>query len=138
MGSTFTTNITGSTVGAFAQGDHATASGTVNLHQGPLTQAQHLEHIARTAKKALADDEDRLEAMFYEALEKFLKQARVVQVAEKPNRRGPDRDGGDPGPGLGERSGKAVPQGLRVTQALAREPGDGRGGEEAAGRVTAA
>jgi hypothetical protein len=37
LGSTFNTNITGSTIGAVAVGDNVTASGTVTVHHGALT-----------------------------------------------------------------------------------------------------
>lgn len=121
VGSKFITNITGATIGAIATGDHAVATGHVTIHHGPLTQAQHLENI-KAAKKALADDEERLVAADYEALEKFLKQAREVQVES--------RELGEVQAELeaildrawAEYSGKALPQGLKVTQALAQNP----------------
>ena len=81
-GDIYRTQIDNSTVGALAVGAQAHATGTVNLHQGPLTQAQHLEHI-KAAKKALVDDEDRLEARVYQALEQFFKSARDVRVESR-------------------------------------------------------
>lgn len=82
MGSKFTTNITGSTVGAVAVGDHATATGTVHVGAaGSVTQAQHEEHVKR-AKKALVDDEGKLDELVHEALTQFLTLARKVQVEQ--------------------------------------------------------
>jgi hypothetical protein len=120
-GPSFVTNITGSTIGAVATGDHAIATGTVNLHQGPLTQAQHLEHI-KAAKKALADDEERLDASIVEALEKFLKSAREVKVEEKPMGEVQAEMEGILDRVWAEHQGKALPQGLKVTQTLAQSP----------------
>jgi len=82
MGSTFATTITGSTVGAVAVGDHATASGTVHVHHGQVTQAQHEEHV-RKAKKALIDDEGKLDELVHEALGQFLTLARKIQVEQQ-------------------------------------------------------
>jgi len=82
MGSTFTTTITGSTVGAVAVGDHATATGTVHVHHGQVTQAQHEEHV-RKAKKALIDDEGKLDELVHEALGQFLNLARKIQVEQQ-------------------------------------------------------
>ena len=80
MGPKFVTNITGSHVGAFAQGDGAVANGhvTIGAPRTP-TQEQHRAAI-KEAHKALLDDEDRLDAAVYKALERFLKLAREVQV----------------------------------------------------------
>jgi hypothetical protein len=82
VGSNFTTNVTGSTIGAVAVGDHATTSGTVNVHHGPLTQAQHEERIKR-AKKALVEDEDKLDELVHEALSQFLTLARKIRVEQQ-------------------------------------------------------
>lgn len=121
MGSTFTTTITGSTVGAIATGDGSVATGTVTVHQGPLTQAQHLEHIA-TAKKALADDETRLDASVVEALERFLKQARAVKVEARDLSELQREMHGILDQVWAEQTATALPKGLKVTEALAQSP----------------
>jgi hypothetical protein len=82
VGAKFTTTITGSTVGAMAIGDRATASGTVTLQQGSLTQEQHRASI-KDAQKALLDDEDQLDALVYETLGHFLRLAREIQVEQR-------------------------------------------------------
>jgi hypothetical protein len=86
MGSTFTTNITASTVGAFAQGDGAVATGHVTIGApGPLTQEQHKTAIS-AAQTALVHDQDALERIddrLYEALGQFLTLARKIQVEQQ-------------------------------------------------------
>ncbi|WP_437933818.1 hypothetical protein [Sorangium sp. So ce341] len=83
MGSKYTSNITGSNVGAVAVGDHAQATGTVNFGAtATLTQEQHRAAI-KEAQKALIDDEDKLEPLVYEALGQFLRLARDIQVEQK-------------------------------------------------------
>lgn len=122
MGSKFVTNISGSTVGAFAQGDHAVATGHVTIGAaGAPTQAQHQEHI-KAAKKALADDEERLEAKVYEALEKFLKQAREVKVEARPVAEVQDEIQGILDRIWAEQTTKTLPKGLNVTNAMAKSP----------------
>ena len=121
MGSTFTTTITGSTVGAIATGDGAVATGTVTVHQGALTQAQHLEHI-KAAKKALADDEEHLEARIYEALEQFLKSARDVKVESRAIGQVQAEMEEILDRVWAQQSAKALPKGLKVVEALAKSP----------------
>jgi hypothetical protein len=86
MGSKFTTNITGSTVGAFAQGNHAVATGTVTVGAaGSVTQEQHKAAMAN-AQTALVRDQDALERIddrLYEALGQFLALARKIQVEQQ-------------------------------------------------------
>ena len=86
MGSTFTTNITGSTVGALAQGDHSVATGHVTVGAaGTLTQEQHKTAIS-AAQTALVHDQDALERIddrLYEALGQFLTLARKIQVEQQ-------------------------------------------------------
>jgi len=65
-----------------AVGDHATATGTVHVHHGQVTQAQHEEHI-RKAKKALVDDEGKLDELVHEAFTQFLTLARKIQVEQQ-------------------------------------------------------
>jgi len=80
---TFTTNITGSTIGAVAVGDHATVTGTVHVGATrSVTQTRHEEHIKK-AKKALIEDEDRLDKLLYEVLWQFLILARKIQVEQQ-------------------------------------------------------
>lgn len=81
-GAKYTSNITGSTVGAVAVGKNATAHGTVNVHHGSPTQAQHVDNI-KAAQKALVDDEDRLDDLVREALSQFLRLARDIQVEQR-------------------------------------------------------
>lgn len=121
MGSTFTTNITSSTVGAIATGDHAIAAGHVTVHHEALTQAQHHEHI-KTAKKALADDEEQLAPAVYDALEKFLKQAREVQVESRSLDEVRAEMDGILDRVWADRHGNALPPGLKVTEALTKSP----------------
>jgi hypothetical protein len=118
-GSKYNSTITSSTVGAVAVGDHAVATGTVNIHQGALTQAQHLEHI-KAAKKALVDDEERLDAAVHEALARFLKLAGEVKVEPKAIDEVQDELEGILDRVWTER--KALPQGLEVAKALAKSP----------------
>ena len=86
MGSTFTTNITGSTVGAFAQGHGAVATGHVTIGATEsLTQEQHKTAIS-AAQTALVHDQDALEQIddrLYEALGQFLTLARKIQVEQQ-------------------------------------------------------
>lgn len=86
MASTFTTNITGSTVGAFAQGDNATATGTLHVGaSGSVTQEQHKAALAN-AQTALIRDQDALERIddrLYEAFTQFLTLARKIQVEQQ-------------------------------------------------------
>jgi hypothetical protein len=86
MGSKFTTNITGSTVGAFAQGDHAVATGTVTIGAaGSVTQEQHKAAVAK-AQSALVRDQDALERIderLHEAFTQFLTLARKIQVEQQ-------------------------------------------------------
>lgn len=86
MGSTFTTNITGSTIGAVAQGDGAAATGHVVVGAAASpTQEQHKTAISK-AQTALVHDQDALERIderLYEALGQFLTLARKIQVEQQ-------------------------------------------------------
>jgi hypothetical protein len=83
-GSTFTTNVTTSTIGAIATGDHAVATG----HIAPtslMTQEHHKAAITQ-AQNALNADQDALERIderLYEALGQFLRMARQIQVEQQ-------------------------------------------------------
>jgi hypothetical protein len=83
VGDRFTTNISNSNVGAAAIGAGAKATGSVTLPQdGAVQQAAYLEQLA-AARKALVDDEARLDELgdgLAEALGQFLKIARTIQV----------------------------------------------------------
>ncbi|WP_441292047.1 hypothetical protein ACSRUE_17930 [Sorangium sp. KYC3313] len=86
MGSKFTTNISGSTIGAFSQGDHAVVTGHVTGGAAiPFTQQQHKAAI-KDAQAALVHDQDALERIderLYEALNQFLTMARKIQVEQQ-------------------------------------------------------
>lgn len=86
MGDKFTTNITGSTVGALAQGRGAVATGHVTIGATEsLTQEQHKTAIS-AAQTALVHDQDVLEQIddrLYEALGQFLTLARKIQVEQQ-------------------------------------------------------
>ena len=83
VGATYVSHVTGSTIGAIAAGDHATATGTVHVGAaGSVTQAQHDENIKK-AKKALVDDEGLLDELVHEALTQFLTLARKIQVEQQ-------------------------------------------------------
>ncbi|WP_437968161.1 hypothetical protein WMF04_02180 [Sorangium sp. So ce260] len=80
---TYNSTFVGSTVGAVALGDHATATGKVDRSAASLTQERH-QAAVKEARKALLDDEDLLEAQVYEALTRFLISVREVQVEGLP------------------------------------------------------
>lgn len=81
-GAKYTSTITGSNVGAVAQGNHTSANGTASSQPGSLTQDQHRAALKET-QKALLDDEERLDTSAQQALEKFLRVAREIRVEDR-------------------------------------------------------
>jgi hypothetical protein len=82
MGHNYTTNITNSNIGAAAVGEGARATGTVTVETTTVSQADYQRQIDG-ARKALIDDEDKLNAIsegLSEALGQFLRIAREIQV----------------------------------------------------------
>ncbi|WP_437545665.1 hypothetical protein WME97_40120 [Sorangium sp. So ce367] len=84
MGNKYTITNTNSTVGAQGVGDNITVTGslTIGAPGGTVSQTQFDEHI-KAAKKALVDDEDRLDDLVREALTQFLTLARKIQVEQQ-------------------------------------------------------
>ncbi len=130
MGSTFTTNITGSTIGAFAQGDGAVATGHVVVGAaGTRTQEQHKTAISQ-AQTALVHDQDALERIddrLYEALGQFLTLARKIQVEQQSlaEVQAKMKETLDDVWAQQEAKGmklKLLPEGLGVVEALAKSP----------------
>lgn len=80
-GDKFSTNISGSTIGAIAVGKNATADGTVNIDHSRLTQVAHVAQV-KAAQKALVEDEESLDDLVREALTQFLTMARKIQVEQ--------------------------------------------------------
>jgi hypothetical protein len=79
----YTSNVTGSNVGALAVGDHAHAQGTVNVDR--VSQVEHVDRV-KAAQRALVNDQDALDQIdtrLYEALGQFLRLAREIQVEQK-------------------------------------------------------
>jgi hypothetical protein len=80
----YTSNITGSNVGAVGIGDQTRVEGSVNVG-APVTQTEHVKRI-KTAQHALLEDQETLKEMdarLYEALDQFLRMAREIQVEQK-------------------------------------------------------
>jgi anti-anti-sigma regulatory factor len=85
-GSKFDTNITGSNVGAFGQGDGATVTGTLNMASADTLTQEHHKAAITEAQTALIHDQDALERIddrLYEALGQFLTMARKIQVDQQ-------------------------------------------------------
>lgn len=78
--SKFTVNVTNSTVGAQAIGDHSSATAQLGPATAP-TQAAHVASV-KAAQKALVDDEDALEPLLHEVLGQFLRVAREIQIGQ--------------------------------------------------------
>lgn len=130
MGDKYKTTITGSTVGAFAQGDHAVATGHVTIGaSGSLTQEQHKTAIS-AAQTALVHDQDALERIddrLYEALGQFLTLARKIQVEQQSlaEVQAQMKATLDEVWAQQEAKGmkpKLLPKGLEVVEALAKSP----------------
>jgi hypothetical protein len=82
-GSKFNTTITNSNIKNFGQGDNVVVGDNASVGTvGNLTQAQHEEHI-KAARKALIEDEDKLDDLVREALSQFLTLARKIQVEQQ-------------------------------------------------------
>jgi hypothetical protein len=84
MGTKYTSNITGSTIGAVAVGSTSQATGTVTLGTSTLTQEQHRAAL-REAQSVLVHDQDvldQIDGRLYEALGQFLRLARDIQVEQ--------------------------------------------------------
>ena len=80
---TYNVSVSGPTVGAFAVGDHAVATGHVTVGApDAVTQEQHKAAI-KEAQKALVDDEDQCGPLVHDALGQFLRVAREVQVEQQ-------------------------------------------------------
>ena len=78
--SKFTVNVTNSTIGAQAIGDHSAATAQLGPAATP-TQAAHVASV-KAAQKALVDDEDTLEPLLHEVLGQFLRVAREIQIGQ--------------------------------------------------------
>ncbi len=83
MGDKYSVTNTNSTIGAQAVGDNAHAVGTVNTGEARVPSQAQLDQHLKDAKKALVDDEDRLDDLVREALTQFLTMARKIQVDQQ-------------------------------------------------------
>jgi hypothetical protein len=81
QGSKNIATITGSTLGAVAVGDGAVATNAIE-GSAAVTQEQ-LRSAVREAQIALLDDQDALDSRQYEALDKFFRVTRYLQVEQK-------------------------------------------------------
>lgn len=86
MGSKHVVTVSRSTIGAFAVGDQAHATGSVQVAMGDtMTQSQHRAAI-QDAQMALVKDQDRLgeiHALLFDALHQFLRLAREIHVEQQ-------------------------------------------------------
>jgi hypothetical protein len=130
VGSKFITNITGSVVGAVAQGDHTSATGAVHLGGAEaITQEQHKAAI-KDAQTALIHDQDSLERIddrLYEALSQFLLMARKIEIEQKSLGEIQARMKETLDEVWSQQAGKglrpqALPEGLKIVEALAKSP----------------
>jgi hypothetical protein len=80
--SKFTLTVTGSTIGAQALGDGASATGHVSLGRTMPSQEEHRANV-KAAQKALVDDEEALGPLLHEVLGQFLRIAREIQVGQE-------------------------------------------------------
>jgi len=85
MGSSYQITNTHSHVGALAVGEGASATGSVTVSGGVPTREEY-ENCLRAARKALVEDEDRLEGLsqgLSDALVQFLRLAREIQIDQR-------------------------------------------------------
>lgn len=80
--SKFSLTVTGSTIGAQALGDGASATGHVSLGSMMPSQEEHRANI-KAVQKALVDDEEALGPLLHEVLGQFLRIAREIQVGQR-------------------------------------------------------
>jgi hypothetical protein len=125
MGDKHSTTITGGIVGAIAVGQNSKAIGTVNVHQGPLTQEQHRAAI-KEAQKALVDDEEQLGPLLHEVLGQFLRMARDIQVEQQSLAQAQARMKSTLDEVWAQQAARglrpALPEGLKVVGELAKSP----------------
>ena len=126
----FSITNTNSTIGAQAVGDHATATGHVAIGAaGPVTQEQHKAAITQ-AQNALNADQDALERIderLYEALGQFLTMARKIQVDQQSLVDVQAKMKNTLDEVWAQQAAKglrpqALPEGLKVLEALAKSP----------------
>jgi hypothetical protein len=126
IGDIYRTEIQNSTLGAVGVGPGARAVGTINRGAVSSTQEEY-RAVLKEAQKALLDDEDRLDALIYQALDQFLTMARKIQVDQqslvevqaKMKETLDEVWAQQVAKGLRP---QALPEGLKVLEALAKSP----------------